>query len=33
MINASEVYGLKLSLIDYLIIFLASIVQWVLSGA
>ncbi len=32
LINADEVYGLKLSLIDYLVIFLASIIQWVLSG-
>lgn len=32
LINEDEVYGLKLSLIDYLVIFLISIIQWVLSG-
>ncbi|WP_054841865.1 flippase-like domain-containing protein [Vulcanisaeta distributa] len=32
LINEGEVYGLKLSLIDYLVIFIISIIQWILSG-
>ncbi|GAB6944404.1 lysylphosphatidylglycerol synthase transmembrane domain-containing protein [Vulcanisaeta sp. JCM 14467] len=32
LINEGEVYGIKLTVIDYLALFLASIIQWVLSG-
>ena len=32
LINEGEVYGIKLSIIDYLALFLISIIQWVLSG-
>ncbi len=32
MINEGDVYGIKLAAIDYLVLFLTSIIQWVLSG-
>ncbi len=32
LMNESEIYGLKLSLVDYFVLFLVSIIQWLLSG-